>query len=51
MGEPISGLLGCWEKAKEGKKAINAPDWIMFLLDIRPIKKPCLNYSSPSSNL
>jgi hypothetical protein len=51
MGEPISGLLGCWEKAKEGKQAINAPDWVKFLLDIRLIKKPCLNYSSPSLDL
>jgi hypothetical protein len=38
MGEPISGLLDCWEKAKEGKQAINAPDWVKFLLDIRLIK-------------
>ena len=45
MGEPISGLLG-WEKAKEGKQAINAPDCVKFLLDIRLIKKPYLKHNT-----
>jgi len=33
-----------WEKAKEGKQAINAPDWIKFLLDLKCIKNSDLNF-------
>jgi uncharacterized protein with ParB-like and HNH nuclease domain len=45
MAEPILGLLTC-EKAKEGKQAINAPDWVKSLLDIRLIKKPYLKHNT-----